>query len=323
MTAPDIVTTPIACRSCGGPTVGWGRDRYGNARRFCKACKRSFGIIPERPLGTMRISIEKATMCVALLTEGSSIRSAERLTGIHRDTIGRLLRLVGIKCDRLMNTLVRGVEVADVQADELWAFVGMKEKTKVRKGLHASEFGDAYTFLGFERTSKLVLASHVGRRTSDDTNVFMAKLSAATAGEFQLSTDAFGAYPEAVERHLGGRVDYATVKKIYAAGADGEHRYSPPSIIAVEKEVISGSPDEARACTSHVERQNLDVRMKCRRFTRLTNAFSKKLDGLKAAVSLFVAAQNLCWINRTIRCTPAMAAGIARKPWKVGDLLTA
>jgi IS1 family transposase/transposase-like protein len=315
------LTSPVACRFCGGPTIGWGKDREGNPRRFCKACRKSFGLIPERPLGRMRISLEKATLCATLLTEGSSIRSTERITGVHRDTVCRLLRVVGEKCERLLSGLVRATEVDDVQCDELWAYIAKKEKTKVQKKETSPKIGDSYTWLGMERNSKLILAHHVGRRTSKDANLFMAKLSAATSGSFQLSTDAFGAYPEAVEKHLGGRVDYATVKKIFAAGADGEHRYSPPSIIAVEKEVISGDPDEARACTSHVERQNLDVRMKCRRFTRLSNGFSKKWENHKAAVSLFVAAQNLCWINRTIRCTPAMAAGLVRKPWTVGMLL--
>jgi IS1 family transposase/transposase-like protein len=317
------ITTPTPCRFCGGPTLGWGKDRSGHARRFCKACKKSFGLIPERPLGMMRLSLEKATLCVSLLTEGSSIRSIERVSGVHRDTICKLLRVAGGKCDRLMNTIVRGVEVADVQADEIWSFVGKKEATKARQRDFNPETGDAYTWLAMEANSKLILTHHVGRRTSDDANIFMARVAAATSGEFQISTDSLAAYPQAVERHLGGRVDYAQIKKIFAGGVDGEHRYSPPSIIGIEKTVISGNPDEARACTSHIERQNLDVRMRSRRFTRLTNAFSKKRENLEAAVSLWVAAQNFVHMNRSIRMTPAMAAGLVRKPWTVGMLLAA
>lgn len=315
---------PIACRSCGGRTIGWGKDREGNARRKCKACGATFGIIPARPLGTMRISLEKATLCVHLLTEGSSIRSTERITGTHRDTICRLLRVVGGKCEDLLNRLVSKVPVQDVQADEIWSFVGMKEKTKFRKQLADPEFGDAYTFVGMERTSKLVLAWHLGRRTSQDANLFAAKLSGATAGTYQLTTDGFNGYPAAIEAHLGGRVDYAQLVKTYSGeGLDSERRYSPPSIIASETILVSGTPEEDRVCTSHVERQNLHIRMQLRRFTRLTNAFSRKRENLRAALALHFAAYNFCWMHRTIRCTPAMAAGLVRKPWTVGDLLVA
>lgn len=319
-------TAPVSCRTCGGPTIGWGKDRQGNPRRFCKACKASFGIIPVRPLGKMRLDMAKATLCVQLLTEGSSIRSTERVTGVHRDTICSLLRVVGAKCETLLGRLVHGVTVKDVQADELWSFVAMKEKTKVRKEITDPEIGDAYTFLAVERGSKLLLAHHVGRRTGADANIFAAKLSAAVGdGRFQMSTDGFDGYPAALEAHLGGQIDYAQLIKSYSGeGMDSERRYSPPSIIATEKRVISGNPEESKVCTSHVERLNLHVRMMARRFTRLTTGFSRKRDNLKAAVALFVASYNFTWCHRTLKgCTPAMAAGICRKPWTVGELLTA
>ncbi len=213
-----------------------------------------------------------------------------------------------------------------VQCDQLWSFVAMKEKTKLRKQIHDSEIGDAYTFLAVERDSKLLLAHHVGRRTSRDANIFAAKLSAAvSADRFQISTDGFEGYPAALEAHLGGQIDYAPLVKSYSGeGLDSELRYSPPQIIATEKRVVSGNPEESKVCTSHVERINLHVRMMSRRFTRLTTGFSRKRDNLRAAVSLFAASYNLCWSHRTLKgCTPAMAAGLARKPWKVGDLLVA
>jgi len=319
-------TAPVPCQTCAGPTIGWGKDKHGNPRRFCKSCKASFGIIPARPLGAMRIDLQTATTIVSLLSEGSSIRSAERVTGTHRDTICRLLVLVGGKCEALLGRLVHGVKVSDVQADELWSYVAMKEKTKVRKQITDSEIGDAYTFIAVERDSKLLLAHHVGRRTSEDANIFAAKLSTAvSADRFQLSTDGFDGYPEALERHLGGQIDYAQLIKTYSGtGLDSERRYSPPSIIATEKRVISGTPEESKVCTSHVERLNLHVRMMSRRFTRLTTGFSRKRDNLRAAVSLFAASYNLCWSHRTLKgCTPAMVAGITRKPWKVAELLTA
>jgi IS1 family transposase len=272
----------------------------------------------------MRISLDDATLVLSLLTEGSSIRSAERVSGIHRDTICKLLRLAGEKCEALLGRLVRNVEAKDVQADEIWSYVRMKEKTKTRKGLADAELGDAYTFLAVERDSKLLLAHHVGRRTSEDAHMFAAKLSAAVGSDrFQISTDGLDAYPAALEQHLGGRIDYAQIIKTFSGeGLDSERRYSPPSIIATEKRVISGTPEESRICTSHVERVNLHVRMMSRRFTRLTTGFSKKRDALKSAVSLFVASYNLCWRHSALRMSPAMHAGLTRKVWTVRELLT-
>jgi IS1 family transposase len=272
----------------------------------------------------MRIDMDRAVLVLNLLTEGTSIRSAERVTGTHRDTICRLLRVAGVKCEALLDRLVRHVPVEDVQADELWCFVGMKERTKKLKKNADPEMGDAYTFVGIERTSKLALAHHMGRRTSEDASIFTAKLAAATLGEFQLSTDRYNGYPAAIEQHLGARVDYGMLVKTYSSETlDAERRYSPAQIISAEKVVVSGTPNEDRICTSHVERTNLHIRMSMRRFTRLTNAFSKKRENLKAALALHFAAYNFTWMHRTIRCTPAMAAGIARKPWTMRDLLTA
>jgi IS1 family transposase/transposase-like protein len=321
----DTSTPAPACRTCGGPTIGWGKDAHGNPRRYCKGCKKSFGIIPPRPLGAMRISPEQANLCLSLLTEGSSIRSTERITGVHRDTVMRLLVVAGTKAETVLNTLVRGVEVKDVQADEIWGFVAMKEKTKNRKKIDDPQIGDAYTFVGIERTSKLVLAHHIGRRTSGDANVFAAKLSTAVNGDrFQISTDGFEGYPAALENHLGAQIDYAMIIKSFSGeGLDSERRYSPPSIISTEKRVISGSPEESMVCTSHVERQNLTMRMQLRRLTRLTNGFSKKWENLKAAIALHFWNYNFCWMHSSIRMTPAMKAGIAKKPLRVSDLIAA
>lgn len=321
----DITQTPSKADCHHGETVGWGRDRQGNVRRRCKTCGKVLSIVPPRPLGRMRISLEDATLVLSLLTEGSSIRSAERVSGIHRDTICKLLRLAGEKCEALLSRLVKQVPVADVQCDELWSFVKMKEKTKNRKQLTDSDLGDAYTFLAIERDSKLLLAHHVGRRTSEDANMFASKLSAAVGSDrFQISTDGWGGYPDALSTHLGGGIDYAQIIKTFSGnGLDSERRYSPPSIISTEKQVVSGNPDEAKVCTSHVERLNLHVRMMSRRFTRLTTGFSKKRDALKSAVALFVASYNFCWRHSTLRMSPAMYAGLTRKVWTVRDLLTA
>jgi len=324
----DSPTTVPACRTCGSPTIGWGKDKHGNPRRYCKGCKKSFGIIPPRPLGAMRIQQEQAILCLSLLTEGSSIRSTERITGVHRDTIIRLLVVAGTKAEALLSKLVRGVEVRDVQADEIWGFVAMKEKTKNRKNLDNPHIGDAYTYVGMERSSKIVLAWHLGRRDTEDTSTFVAKLAAvaksATGDRYQLSTDGWRAYPAAVEEYLGGEVDYAQIIKVYGTeGVDGERKYSPPSIIGIDKIVVTGEPANDKICTSHVERQNLTMRMQLRRLTRLTNGFSKKWKNLKAALALHFWNYNFCWIHSSIRMTPAMKAGISRKPLRVADLITA
>lgn len=272
----------------------------------------------------MRIGTERAALILSLLTEGCSIRSTERVSNTHRDTITRLLLFAGKKAAALLDTLVSGVEVKDVQADEVFAFVEMKEKAKVKKGIIDPRIGDAYTFVAIERTTKIVLAHHLGRRSGADAFRFMEKLEGATKGcRFQLSTDGFDQYEGAVEEHFGADVDYGQIIKTYGNDMSDERRYSPPSIIGAEKRAISGDPDEARICTSHVERQNLHMRMQLRRLTRLTNGFSKKWENLRAALALHFWNYNFCWMHSSIRCTPAMAAGVARKPLRVGDLLAA
>ncbi len=184
-----------------------------------------------------------------------------------------------------------------------------------------TEVGDSYTFLGLDAETKLILAHHTGWRTAAHTDRFMEKLDRATAGRFQLTTDEFSAHPEAVNFHLGTRTDYATLVKEYGTESQEERRYSPPRIIAATKTVIHGEPDEGRICTSYVERLNLDVRMSNRRFTRLTNAFSKSAIHHRASVAIMASAHNLCRMHRSIRMTPAMKAGITRWPWSVGELL--
>jgi len=272
----------------------------------------------------MRIKMDKALLVLSLLVEGSSVRSIERVTGVHRDTILRLMVTVGERCERFIAEKIKGVPVGDVQADEIWGFVGMKEKTKVKKRIHDAQLGDAYTFVGIERDSKLVLAWHLGRRTALHTDAFMEKLERATSGRFQLTTDGFPAYPDAVSYHLGTRTDYAMLTKKYGHEDKNERRYSPPSIIGTDKTIGFGNPNQDRICTSHVERHNLTMRMHIRRLTRLTNAFSRKWSNLKAALALYFCWYNWCKSHSSLSgCTPAMAAGIARRPWSMADLLQA
>lgn len=267
--------------------------------------------------------MDKALLVLRLLVEGNSIRSTERITGVHRDTILDLLVLAGEKCERLLNEKIKGLAVRDVQADEMWGYVGMKERTKKRKTEADPTFGDAYTFVAIERHTKLVLAWHLGRRNVRDTVEFTEKLHEATEGRFQLTTDGFVAYPDAVAYSLGTRVDFAQLVKVYAQPEQGggERRYSPAQVIKAIPTPKWGNPDPERISTSHVERQNLTMRMMMRRLTRLTNAFSKKWENLRAALALHFAYYNFCRIHKALRCTPAMEAGLTGHIWELKDLL--
>ncbi|MGH9452460.1 MAG: IS1 family transposase [Terriglobia bacterium] len=263
---------------------------------------------------------EKVEAVVTLLVEGCSIRSIERITGVHQVTILKILSLVGARCERLLESKIRNMPVRDVQLDELWGFVGCKEKHNYTGN---PEHGDAYCFVAFERNTKLVLAWHLGRRSFYDTAVFTEKVNEATRGEFQITTDGFPAYFDAIHTSLGTRVDYAQLIKVYSAASEDEHRYSPARVVEAVVKPVWGQPDPARICTSHVERSNLSMRMSIRRLTRLTNAFSKRRVNLRAALALYFDWYNFCRTHRTIRCTPAMEAGITNHIWTIGELLGA
>jgi IS1 family transposase len=208
--------------------------------------------------------------------------------------------------------------VRDVQCDEIWGFVGCKEK----RNLNGDPMrGDAYCFVAIERNTKLVLSWHLGRRTARDTMAFTEKVNEATSGQFQITTDGFAPYFDAIHTCLGTRVDFAQLIKVYAAPADDEHRYSPASVVEAIAKPVWGQPDPDRICTSHIERQNLSIRMGMRRMTRLTNAFSKKWENLKAAYALWFAFYNFCRVHQTLRVTPAMEAGIASHVWTLEELI--
>jgi IS1 family transposase len=212
----------------------------------------------------------------------------------------------------------------DVQADEIWTFCRMKQKTKQRLGVTDPEAGDAYVFVGVDRDTKLIPAWTLGRRDIVTTDAFVERLERAVSGRFQLTTDGLNTYPDSIGYHLGTRTDYAVLVKEYGTdGTEEQRRYSPPRIISSESTVIHGRPDPARICTSHIERQNLTCRMEMRRFTRLTNGFSKKWSNLRAAVALHFAHYNLVRFHSSIRMTPAMKAGIVARPWSMAELVVA
>jgi IS1 family transposase len=200
----------------------------------------------------------------------------------------------------------------------------MKKITKLYKEVADPLVGDAYTFVGIERNTKLILAWHLGKRDAPNTEAFTEKLSRATSGHFQLTTDGLQSYPDAVSYSLGTRVDYAQLIKVYAHGdREGEQKYSPPEVVETISKAVIGSPDPRRICTSIVERSNLSMRTSIRRLTRLTNAFSKKWENLHAMLSLYFAYYNFCRIHSSIRCTPAMESGITGHVWTWREMLTA
>ncbi len=271
----------------------------------------------------MYLPIEKAEMVLKLLLEGNSVSTVERVTEVHHTTILKLLALAGEKCERIMAEKIRNVEVRDVECDELWAFVGKKQK-RVRPEDDQS-LGDAYTFVAIERHTKLVLNIALGKRDQQTTNAFVEGIRHATArGQFQITTDGFAPYRSAITTTLHDRLTgFAQLIKVYRAASEGEARYSPAEVASVETVPVFGQPDPERICTSIVERNNLSTRMGVRRFTRLTNAFSKKWENHWAAVACWFAFYNFCRVHRSLRITPAMAAGISDHVWSVRELLEA
>ena len=314
----------MTCHNCKIEAKKSGKDRKGNQRYRCNQCKRRFQEERAALLGNMYLPEDKVLLCLSLLLEGNSIRSIERITGVTKQTLLNLLVLAGERCDEVMKHRIKGVAVRDVEADEIWAFVGMKKMTKLYKEVIDPKVGDAYTFVGIERNTKLILAWHLGDRDTPNTEAFTEKLSRATSGFFQLTTDGMPAYPDAISYSLGTRVDFAQLIKVYAHGdREGEQKYSPPEVVETVTKPIIGNPDPRRICTSIVERSNLSIRTSIRRLTRLTNGFSKKWDNLKAALALYFAYYNFCRIHSSIRCTPAMESGLTSHVWTLRELLAA
>lgn len=270
------------------------------------------------------LSLEKQITCIGGLAEGQSIRAIERLTGVHQDTICRLGVRVGNACGKIMDEKMQGLSCSKVQLDEIWGFIGKKQKN-ILPGDAAKGLGDVWTFVAVDADTRMVPAYRVGKRDSYNANCFVEDLASRLDGErVQVSTDALAAYTEAIERGFGANADYGQIVKTYGAtDVEGRRRYSPPEIVNITRKVVSGEPVQADISTSYVERQNLTMRMHMRRLTRLTNAFSKKLDNFKAAVSLHFAYYNFVRIHKSLRCTPAMAGGVTNTVWSIRDLVEA
>lgn len=267
------------------------------------------------------LNTDKQIAVIGALAEGNSIRAIERMTGIHRDTIMRLGVRIGQGCTRMMDATMRNLPCARLEIDEIWGFVGKKENS-VKRGDDPT-LGSVWTFCAIDSDTKLVPAFKVGGRNRATATAFLQDVHSRMANRVQVSTDAFHVYAESMAKSFGQDVDYGQIVKVYGTHAFGERRYSTSGVIAAEKHAKTGNPDFDLISTSYVERLNATTRLHMRRLTRLTLAFSKKFENFEAAVGLHFGYYNFVKRHNTLRCTPAMAAGMAQGQWSVGELLEA
>jgi IS1 family transposase len=267
------------------------------------------------------LSTDKKISVLSALVEGNSIRSIERMTGVHRDTVMRLMLKSGDAAQQIMDDRLRNLTVRRLQIDEIWTYVAKKQKRCSQSEKKQGLKGDQYVFVAIDAETKLIPSFLIGKRDYKSTLKFLTDVANRVDSHFQLSTDSFKMYNYAVPRALGGRVDYGQIHKDYGELAKMEKRYSPAYLVGVTIRSILGEPDETHISTSYIERQNLTMRMHMRRFTRLTNAFSKKLENLQAAVNLHFYHYNFMRSHKTLGRTPAMAAGVTEKFGNWAELL--
>lgn len=265
-----------------------------------------------------RLPNEDRCRVLACLVEGNSIRSTVRITGICKRTVSRLLVEFGQACERFADRVMTGLTCEHIQCNEIWSFVGCKAKNV--KSDTEDGWGDAWTWIAIDQKTKLIPAWFVGDRTAQSAYKFMRNLEHRLANRVQLSTDGHHAYLVAVKAaFLARTIDYGMLVKIYGDGETG--KYSPNALTGTRRETILGVPNEAAICTSHAERNNLTVRMQMRRFTRLTNGFSKKLKNHRLACAVHFVHYNFARIHQTLRVTPAMAAGLTDHVWELAELI--
>ena len=271
-----------------------------------------------------RLSTEDRARIIHCLIEGCSLRSTIRMTGFAKKTVSRALTEVGAGCLEYHDKIMRNLPCKTIQVDEIWSFTYCKQ-ANIPKGMEGYEgIGDTWTWVGIDSDTKLIPSWYVGDRSLTSAQNFINDLKGRLASRIQLTSDGYRPYIEAVEGAFGAEVDYSMLIKIFGKPANlMEARYSPPHCIGTRKRRIIGAPDKAKVSTSFVERQNLTIRMSNRRFTRLTNAFSKKWQNLRAAYALWFAFYNFCRVHQTLRVTPAMEAGLTDHIWTLGELLEA
>ena len=268
-----------------------------------------------------QLSLERRAAVTAALVEGNSLRATSRLTGVARMTVEKLLRDLGAACIEYHDEHVRNLKSQRIQCDEIWCFVGAKAKNvpEEKKG----EWGNVWTWTALDPDSKLIVSYAVGNRSQVRAYDFMKDLASRLANRVQLTTDGYDKYLTAVDYAFGIDVDYAMMMKTFGTPGHNERgsRYSPGKLMAATRTVITGNPDPAHISTSHVERQNLTMRMHMRRFTRLTNGFSKKIEMHLFAVALHFMHYNFCKIHQSLRITPAMASGVSDHVWELSELI--
>jgi IS1 family transposase len=270
-----------------------------------------------------QLTTEKRVSVIAPLVEGNSIRSTVRMTGVAKNTVIKLLVEVGRASERYHDKVMVNLDCKRLQLDETWSFCRAKQKNVPEE--HRGEFGrgDVWTWTAIDADTKLIPQWLVGLRDAEWANAFVGDLAYRLKNRVQLTTDGHKAYLSAVEDAFGGEVDYAMLIKLYGAAPEevNEHRYSPSDVTGCKVEIIEGKPDRRHISTSYAERQNLTMRMPMRRFTRLTNGFSKKVENLRYAVALYFTYYNFCRIHQTLRVTPAMEAKVADHVWELSELV--
>ena len=271
-----------------------------------------------------KLPLAKRTQILAMLCEGSSMRSISRVADVSINTVSKLLVEAGEACLAIHDEHVRGVKASRIQCDEIWSFCYAKAKNVGTAKAAPDGAGDVWSWTALDADTKLMVAYFVGDRSGESAMILMDDLRSRLSNRVQLTTDGHKAYLEAVESAFGADVDYAQLVKLYGSvgGSGPEKRYSPADCTGIKKVRREGNPDIGHVSTSHVERMNLSIRMQNRRFTRLTNAFSKKLDNHIHALALYFAFYNFCRIHKTLRMSPAMAAGITDRLWSLEDIVT-
>jgi len=268
-----------------------------------------------------RLNIEKQKQIIASLIEGNSIRATCRMTDTAKGTVLKLLADVGKACAEYQDKVFHNLSCKKIQCDEIWSFCYAKDKNVPEDKRGQFGYGDVWTFTAICADSKLVPSWHLGRRHLPNATVFMRDLAGRMKNRVQLTTDGHRMYLDSVEDAFGSEIDFGQLVKFYGTSEDNEKRYSPAKCIGTQKIRIKGNPDDKNVSTSYVERQNLTMRMSMRRFTRLTNAFSKKVENLGHAVALHFMYYNFCRIHQTLRVTPAMEAGVTNRLWDIEDIL--